>query len=118
MPFRQGDPKPPGSGRRKGTRNKLSLAVSERLTELGCDPIEGMAALAMDPRNPVELRGRMYSELAAYCYPKKKSIEHSGPAGGPIETTRALTLADMDALIAAADAEEAALRQSQTSATV
>jgi hypothetical protein len=35
------------------------------------------------PRGAVELRGRMYSELAQYVAPKRKAMEHS--AGGEIE---------------------------------
>src|SRR4051794_40874214 len=33
-------------GRRKGSRNKATVAVAERLAALGCDPIEGMARIA------------------------------------------------------------------------
>ena len=39
--------------------------VRERLEALRCDPMAGMAALAMDEANAGELRGRMYAELAA-----------------------------------------------------
>jgi hypothetical protein len=31
---------------------------------LHCDPITGMALIAMNEKNPVELRARIYSELA------------------------------------------------------
>ncbi|MEI7658898.1 MAG: hypothetical protein WCK33_12625 [Phycisphaerae bacterium] len=53
-------------GRTKGTPNKRTVEVMEKLEALGCDPIEGMARLAMDTSNPPELRGRMLSELAQY----------------------------------------------------
>lgn len=65
-------------GRKKGTPNKRTQEIQDRLAELNCDPVEGMAKLAMDPENSPELRGRMYSELAQYVYPKRKAIEHSG----------------------------------------
>lgn len=68
-------------GRQKGTPNKLSLTVATRLEELGCDPIEGMARIAMDSKSPDDLRGRMCAELANYVYPKRKAIEHSGKGG-------------------------------------
>ena len=42
---------------------------------MGCDPIEGMARLALDESNPPELRGRMYAELAGFLYPKKRAVE-------------------------------------------
>ena len=62
-------------GRKKGTPNKLSIGVAEKLEALGCDPIEGMAKIAMNTRNPAELRARMYRELAQYVAPKRKAIE-------------------------------------------
>ena len=64
-------------GRQKGTPNKATADVRERLAQLGCDPIEGMARIAMDPAAPIELRGRMCAELAGYVAPKRKAVEHS-----------------------------------------
>lgn len=61
--------------RTKGTPNKRTVEVQERLDALGCDPIEGMALLAMDMANPPELRGKMYAELAQYIAPKRKAME-------------------------------------------
>ena len=69
-------------GRVKGTPNKTTVAVTERLEAIGCDPIEGMARIAMDIKTPIDLRARMYSELAQYVAPKRKAIEHSGDALG------------------------------------
>ncbi len=85
MPFKKGHPKPPTSGRKPGVPNKLTADARQRLEELGCDPIEGMAKIAADPKAPEELRGRMYAELAQYVYPKRKAVEHSGPNGTPID---------------------------------
>lgn len=59
-------------GRVAGTPNKRTLDIQQRLEELGCDPIKGMATIAMNEDNPPELRGRMYSELAQYVAPKRK----------------------------------------------
>jgi hypothetical protein len=75
----------PGAGRKKGVPNKATLDVQARLAALGCDPIEGMALIAMDAANPPELRGRMYSELAQYVAPKRKAVEMGGPNGRPVE---------------------------------
>ncbi len=72
-----------GSGRKPGTPNKKSAEVRELLLSLKCDPITGMARIAMNSKNPPELRGRMYSELAQYMWPKRKAIEVSGDDGGP-----------------------------------
>lgn len=62
-------------GRLKGTPNKRTQVVSDLLEEIGCDPINGMATIAMNPANSPELRGRMYSELAQYLFPKRKAAE-------------------------------------------
>ena len=69
-------------GRVKGTPNKTTLAVAERLEAIGCDPIEGMARIAMDINTPIDVRAKLYSELAQYIAPKRKAIEHSGEARG------------------------------------
>ena len=62
-------------GRTKGTPNKRTLDIQHRLEELGCDPIEGMATIAMNDSHAPELRGRMYAELAQYVAPKRKAVE-------------------------------------------
>lgn len=72
-------------GRKKGTPNKLTFDAIETLRRLNCDPIEGMARIAMDEGTPLVIRSKMYSDLAQYVYPKRKAIELSGPNGGAIE---------------------------------
>jgi hypothetical protein len=67
-------------GRQLGAPNK-HLEVAERLAGLRCDPITGMARIAMNKRNPVELRGRVFAELAQYVAPKRKALEHSAEPG-------------------------------------
>ena len=71
-------------GRKVGTPNKRTLEIREQLQNLGVDPIEGMAQLAMYPNNSPELRGRMYAELAQYTAPKRKAVEHSRGEDQPI----------------------------------
>lgn len=66
-----------GQGRPKGVPNKVTSDVADRLAKLRCDPIAGMARLAMDKKQPPELRGRMFAELAQYIAPKRKALEHS-----------------------------------------
>jgi hypothetical protein len=70
-----GTPKP--GDRRTGTPKERSTDLSPRarLEELGCDPIEGMARIAMDEKNAPELRARMYKELALLAYPRLKAVE-------------------------------------------
>ncbi|MFN0318448.1 MAG: hypothetical protein ACKVQA_25765 [Burkholderiales bacterium] len=62
-------------GRQKGTPNRRTMELAERLDLLGCDPLEGMARIAMDSETPPELRGRMYAELAQYVYPKRRAVD-------------------------------------------
>lgn len=62
-------------GRVAGTPNRRTAEVVARLEQLGCDPLEGMARIAMDEGTPLELRGRMFAELAGYVYPKRKATE-------------------------------------------
>ena len=76
--------KVPGSGRKRGVPNKRTAEIRELLLSLKCDPITGMARLAMNTKNPPELRGRMYAELAGFVFSKRKAIEHSGPVGEPL----------------------------------
>lgn len=64
-------------GRKAGTPNRRTVEVQQKLEALGCDPIEGMARMALDQKNPPELRARMYAELAHYVAPKRKALETS-----------------------------------------
>lgn len=64
-------------GRKAGTPNRRTVELHQKLDALGCDPIEGMARIALDQKNPPELRARMYAELAQYVAPKRKAIETS-----------------------------------------
>lgn len=75
-------------GRVKGTPNKKTQEVIERLKELNCDPIEGMAIIAQQAMDDADLAlaGSMYKELAQYVAPKRKAVEHTGANGGAIQT--------------------------------
>ena len=53
----------------------------EKLAALRCDPITGMARIALNKKNPVELRAKMFAELAQYVAPKRKALEHSAEPG-------------------------------------
>jgi len=66
---------PKSGGRKKGTPNKATLAVAEKLASVGCDPILGLAGIAMDKKSSRELRARCYIELAQYMHPKRKPVD-------------------------------------------
>jgi len=81
MPRPKGLPKT--GGRAKGTPNRRSQNIMEKLEALGCDPIAGLAHIAMNKKQklgvrkdvPVELRAQMYKELAQYVALKRKAAE-------------------------------------------
>jgi hypothetical protein len=66
-----------GQGRPKGALNKRTLDVIDKLAALHCDPITGMALIAMNEKNPAELRGRMFAELA-----RLSQLAPNNPPGG------------------------------------
>ena len=70
-------PRQKTGGRQAGTPNKRSLDVQEKLDALGCDPLSAMARLAMQAEKDgdLPLAARMYTELAPYLAPKRKSVE-------------------------------------------
>ena len=71
-------------GRKKGTPNKRTQAVIDKLEELGCDPIEGMVRIAEDENNPVEVRVQCYKELAQYTAPKMRTVQHTTEEQPPV----------------------------------
>lgn len=75
MPRPKGLPKT--GGRRSGTPNKRQHELVVKLEQLGCDPIEGLARIAMAHETTPELKVRAYSELAQYVHAKRKAVEHT-----------------------------------------
>ncbi len=67
----------PGPGRPKGSKTKLQQGIDEKLAALGCDPLKAMALLALNEETPLEMRVKLYCELAQYVAPKRKAVEHS-----------------------------------------
>jgi uncharacterized pyridoxal phosphate-containing UPF0001 family protein len=65
------------SGRKKGVPNKATQEVVDKLKELNCDPIEGLARIAQMAMDEADLKTAKdaYKELAQYVAPKRKAIE-------------------------------------------
>jgi len=65
--------RPPGlpktGGRKKGTPNRATVAVAEKLAAIGCDPIQELARIAMDEREETGHRIRALIELCSYVVP-------------------------------------------------
>ena len=62
-------------GRARGTPNRRTQEAAQILDELGCNPVRGMAEIAVSESNPIEFRARMFMELAHYVYPKRKAVD-------------------------------------------
>lgn len=80
--------KRPGAGRKKGSLNKRKQEIQELLDDMDCDPIEGMARIALEAeatassaesfqerKDSLTLAGNMYKELAQYVAPKRRAVE-------------------------------------------
>ncbi len=68
---------PKTGGRKKGTPNRATLMLNEKLDAMSCDPLLELAKIAMNEKNPIEIRVRCFSEIAAYVYPKRKPVDMS-----------------------------------------
>jgi hypothetical protein len=91
MAFTKGAPKPPGSGRKKGTVNKDSLPLKEKAQALGVDPFEILLHFAAgdwkslgyeDDKNLAgdyiiqpQVRVKAAGDACQYLHPKLKQIE-------------------------------------------
>ena len=91
-PFRRGPgrppggPKPPGSGRKRGTRNKVTKEIREIAAKHGARSIRELVKLLKTSSNE-QVRLKAAAELLDRGFGRPpQSLEHSGPAGGPIET--------------------------------
>jgi hypothetical protein len=73
-------------GRQRGTPNRKTHELALKLEQLGCDPIAGLARLAMADETAPELKVRCYAELAQYVHPKRKAMELGpGKDGEPLK---------------------------------
>lgn len=75
MAFKKGDPKPPGSGMRKGQETKRKLEARSIFDELDFDPIREAVKKLKEVQDP-ELFISSCIKLAKYHYPELKSIDH------------------------------------------
>ena len=76
-----------GRGRPKGSRNKRSLTLQEKLAALRFDPVTALARIAMNRKNPVELRLKAAAEAAPYVHAKLRlsEVAVTGADRGPLE---------------------------------
>ena len=84
-------PRPRGlaktGGRQCGTPNRKTHELVEKLDKLGCDPIVGLARIALAPETTPELKVRCYAELAQYVHAKRKAVEQTSEGKQEITIT-------------------------------
>jgi len=75
-PGNVGRPKglPKTGGRKPGIRNRDIASIWEMLDELKCDPLRGLAEIAIDPTVDKKLRARCYSDIGQYVYARRQSV--------------------------------------------
>ncbi|MBS4760961.1 MAG: hypothetical protein KHX03_09720 [Clostridium sp.] len=69
--FKKGQTKPANSGRKKGTPNKKTAEIFERLK--GVDIVGELLAIARTTEKD-ELKVAVYKELMKYVYPQRKAV--------------------------------------------
>lgn len=83
MPFQKGRKKT--GGKVKGCKHKINRDIVALLDSLNCNPLEGLARIAIDEKVEIGVRVSAYRSIARYVHPELKSIELSGPGGAPIQ---------------------------------
>jgi hypothetical protein len=76
---------PKTGGRKKGTPNKVTLAVAEELSAIACNPIQILARIAMDETQETGHRIRALIELCSYLYPKRAPMVDLPPTDATVE---------------------------------
>jgi hypothetical protein len=79
MTFVKGQPRPPSAGRRKGSRNKRTLALakaSENAILTGLTPLDFMLGIVRDPSKDERLRLDAAKAAAPFVHPKLQTIDN------------------------------------------
>jgi hypothetical protein len=73
MTFRKGEPRPPGSGRKRGSRNKRTIALAQASQEAirsGLTPLDFLLQVLRDPTKDDRVRLDAAKAAAPYCHPR------------------------------------------------
>ena len=91
----------PGAGRKKGAATQKTREIADREAENGLTPLEFMLqVMRKEPRADMDakeflaavtLRFEAAKAAAPYMHPRLAAVEHSGPEGGAIEHSIAVT---------------------------
>ena len=76
---RRGRPlnQPKTGGREKGTPNRDTTALREKLVALGCDPTEELVKITRDPKTETGIKVNIFSLLMRHTSPIPKPVEDS-----------------------------------------
>ena len=69
--------KRPGAGRKKGSRNKASVARESAIVASGLTPLDYMLAIMRDVTADRALRCDMAKAASPYCHPRLAAVEHT-----------------------------------------
>ena len=87
--------RPPGlpktGGRARGTPNRATLALKEKLASLDCDPMEELVRIARDAKTETGTKVNIFSLLLRHTTPLPKSVDESNQNLG-IDDESALTM--------------------------
>lgn len=101
MPFKKGQPKPAGSGRKPGVRNHgVVPKIEQVLIDKRINPL--LEILSLLPELEDRDQAEIWIKLLPYIYPKKKEAEKP-PSDDAFDVTPAIQDIDNDSLLAALD---------------
>jgi hypothetical protein len=89
--FKKGDPKPPGSGMRKGQKIRTSVSFADDLERLGFNLADKLVEV-FNSTSDVAMQVRLLELIAKYRVPVPKAAE-SVPEEAPVDETSADVLA-------------------------
>lgn len=67
--------KTPGSGRVKGTPNRVTLEREKQIAQSGLTPLEYMLSILRDPSESKEVRMMAAKDAAPYVHPRLAQVE-------------------------------------------
>jgi hypothetical protein len=110
MTFVKGEPRPPGSGRKKGGRNKRTIALAQASQEAirsGLSPLDFLLKILRDPTKDDRVRVDAAKAAAPYCHPRLVAADDAYRTHDDPEKSPDKIRADLDRLLAEMGVPEA-----------
>jgi hypothetical protein len=79
-----------GAGRKPGALTTKTREIAEKATAEGITPLDYMLSVLRDETAETAQRFEAAKAAAPYIHPRLAAVEHSGPEGGPIQTSVAV----------------------------